>query len=126
MSLHSFGHASTDSKNECFPDFWIEIRCFARISIVTKIKDGAFVALLVASSKYGENIHLSKVGYLWCLGGNKYMGKIYFPRIFATLGGHAPIDSKNKYFPGFWMEIPCFTKVSIVAKSRDGGLSGWW
>ena len=76
--FHSFGHASTDSKNECFPDFWIEIRCFARISIVTKIKDGALVALVVASSKYGENIHLSKVGYLWCLGGNKYMGKHSF------------------------------------------------
>ena len=50
---------------------------------------------------------------------------IHFSKVCCKFG-HARIDSKNEYLPGFWMEIPCFTKASIVAKSRDGGLCGWW
>ena len=41
-----------------FPIFWMEYLCFARISIITKHRDGALV--VVVGSKYGESIHFSK------------------------------------------------------------------
>ena len=77
----------------------METSCFARISIVTKDRDGALV--VVAGSKYGENIHFSMV----------------FHRF-----GHAPTDSKNECFPGFWMETSCFARMSIVTKNMVGAV----
>ena len=61
MVFHRFGHSPTDPKNGCFPGFWMETSCVARISIVTKDRDGALV--VVAGSKYGEHIHFSNVGH---------------------------------------------------------------
>ena len=78
MVFHRFVHAPTDPKNGCFPVFWMETSCFARMSIVTKNMDGALV--VVAGSKYGENIHFSKVFHKF---------------------GHAPTDPKNGCFPIF-------------------------
>ena len=79
---------------------------------------------MVASSKYGENIHLSTVGYLWCLGGNKYMEKYSFSKVFASLGMPPLIPKMNifRFLDGNSM----FYKGSIVAKSRGGFFCGWW
>ena len=88
--FHRFGHAPTDSKNGCFPGFRMETRCFAKISIVTKNRDGALVALVVAGSKYGENINFSKVFHKF---------------------GHAPTDPKNVCFGVIWLEIQCFARL---------------
>jgi hypothetical protein len=102
---------------------------FCKISIVTKIKDGALVALVVVSSKYGENIHFSKVGYLWCLGGNKYMKKHSFFQGFLQIWA-CPIDSKNEYFPGFgWkfhvlQRFPLLPRAGMVAFVVGGSKYG--
>jgi hypothetical protein len=48
------------------------------------------VALVVAGSKYGENINFSKVFHKF---------------------GHAPTDPKNVCFPVIWLEIQCFARL---------------
>ena len=77
-------------KMDVFQVFGWKLRCFAKISIVTKNRDGALVALVVAGSKYEENINFSKVFHKF---------------------GHAPTDPKNVCFPVIWLEIQCFARL---------------
>ena len=54
MAFHWFVYVPIDP----FSNFWMEYLCFARISIITKHRDGALV--VVVGGKYGESIHFSK------------------------------------------------------------------